>query len=84
MLRRRIRGEAGTMRATAWLIVALCALGALADEPKNKKKNQKKPKKEQKAKARARARASREIDNDDVSGEDKDNEEERRAWQDIE
>ena len=33
------------MRATAWLIVALCALGALADEPKNKKKNEKKPKK---------------------------------------
>ncbi|CAH0366493.1 unnamed protein product [Pelagomonas calceolata] len=34
------------MRATAWLIVALCALGALADEPK-KKKNAK-PKKEKK------------------------------------
>ena len=50
MLRRRIRGEAGTMRATAWLIVALCALGALADEPKNKQKKQKKPKKEQKTK----------------------------------
>ena len=49
MLRRRIRGEAGTMRATAWLIVALCALGALADEPK-KKKNEKKPKKQQKQK----------------------------------
>ena len=50
MLRRRIPGEAGTMRATAWLIVALCAVGALADEPKNKKKNQKKPKKEPKTK----------------------------------
>jgi hypothetical protein len=46
LLRHRIRGEAGTMRATAWLIVALCALGALADEPK-KKKNAK-PKKEKK------------------------------------
>ena len=49
MLRRRIPGEAGTMRATAWLIVALCAVGALADEPK-KKKNEKKPKKQQKQK----------------------------------
>merc|ERR1719207_376485 len=33
-----------------WLVAALCALGALADEPKNKKKNEKKPKKQQKQK----------------------------------
>jgi len=38
-----------TMRGAA-LIVALCAVGALADEPKNKKKNEKKPKKQQKQK----------------------------------
>ena len=38
------------MRGAFVLIVALCAVGALADEPKKKNKNEKKPKKQQKQK----------------------------------
>ena len=58
LLRRRIRGEAGTMRATAWLIVALCALGALADEPK-KKKNARRGRRRKRKTARTAPRAPR-------------------------